>query len=61
MKGTGGYRPETEMSGQSLRGRSGLPQRSRTNDDDDDDDDDDDNGGDDDDDDDDDIWRKVKT
>jgi hypothetical protein len=55
---TGGYRPETDMSGKSLRGRPGPTQRSRASDDD--------GGGgdndyDDDDDDDDDMWRKVKT
>ena len=60
MKGTGGYRPETETNGKILRGRPGPTERSRANDDEDDDDDDD-NVGDDDDDDDDDMWRKVKT
>lgn len=53
VKGTGGYRLETEMSGKRLRRRPGPTQRSRPNDNDDDDNDEDD--------DDDDMWRKVKT
>lgn len=51
VKDTGRYRPETEKSGKSLRGRPGSTQRSETNDDDENDDDDDD----------DDMWRRVRT